>query len=114
MEVAARREEIIYAEHVENDVRTRELVQDFRKLVDDIVNYVEPSALSQIKNSPRYIQLMGDLSKMDITRIIREGKEQEPLSRDYDFSKASIEWNMKDGYNLAKQALLNRKKIDGS
>ena len=45
---------------------------------------------SQIKHSPLYIQTMGDAPPISITRIIHEGEEGEPPSRDYDFSRKSI------------------------
>jgi NADPH-dependent 2,4-dienoyl-CoA reductase/sulfur reductase-like enzyme/predicted acylesterase/phospholipase RssA len=105
MEVMVRRDEIVYSERVRNDVRTRDLVREFRKLVEEILGDVTFDKLVQIKNKPRYIQLMGDVSSMTITRIIREAIENEELSKDYDFSHDSIRQHKQQGYDTARKAL---------
>lgn len=105
MEVLLRRDEIVYSERIRNDVRTRNLLHDFHKLVEEILGEVTPDKLMQIKQRPRYIQLMGDVAPIAITRIVREVVEDEPLSKDYDFSAMSIEQHKRSGYNMAQQAL---------
>lgn len=105
MEVMARHDEIVYSERSRNDVRTRDLVHNFRKLVEEILGHLESATAAQIKHRPRYIQLMGDVAPMMITRIIREGAENEASSKDYDFSRRSIEQHKRDGYKMAKEAL---------
>jgi predicted acylesterase/phospholipase RssA len=105
MEVMLRRDEIVYSERIRNDVRTRNLLHDFHKLVEEILGEVTPDKLMQIKQRPRYIQLMGDIAPIAITRIVREVVEDEPLSKDYDFSAMSIEQHKRSGYNMAQQAL---------
>jgi NTE family protein len=91
VEVLLRRDEIVYSERIRNDVRTRNLLHDFHKLVEEILGEVTPDKLMQIKQRPRYIQLMGDIAPIAITCIVREVVEDEPLSKDYDFSAMSIE-----------------------
>lgn len=59
--------------------------------------YLEPEAVEQIKPRPRYIQTMVDSCSISITRIVREGKEGEPASKDYDFSRKSIEEHKDEG-----------------
>lgn len=105
MEVMGRRDEIVYSERIRRDSSGQALMSDFRKLVEEIVNYVEPATAAQLKQRPRYIELMGDDTTMDITRIIREGTEGEPASKDYDFSRTSIERYQLAGYEMARQAL---------
>ena len=105
MEVLARRDEIGFAERINKDIQTRELVQDFRNLIQEILDHMEPEAIALMKQRPRYIQLMGDLAPIAITRILREGEIGEPSSRDYDFSKTAVEKNWQDGYTQAKTAL---------
>src|SRR5262249_16392958 len=68
VEVMFRRDEIVYSERIRNDERTRNLMHDFRRLVDDILIDVSPEKLMQIKQRPRYIQLMGDIAPTIITR----------------------------------------------
>lgn len=105
IEVMARRDEILYAERIRNDLRTRELVEDFRKLVDEIVGWLDEASARKVKQRPNYIQLVGDEAPTTITRIVREGETGEPSSRDYDFTRAAIDRNRQDGYRLARKAL---------
>ena len=105
VEVMFRRDEIVYSERIRNDVRTRNLLHDFRRLVEEILSDVPPERLIQIKQRPRYIQLMGDIAPTIITRIVREMAENEPLSKDYDFSTLSIEQHKHSGYIATLKAL---------
>jgi NTE family protein len=103
--VMARRDEILYSERVRKDVRTRELIHDFRWLIEEILNSAPPASAGVIRQRPSYVQLMGDMAPLKITRIIHEGEEGELPSRDYDFSKKSIEQHKRAGYLTAVQAL---------
>ena len=105
MEVMLRRDEIVYSERIRNDVRTRNLLHDFHRLVEEILVDVTPEKLMQIKQRPRYIQLMGDIAPIVITRIVREMAEDEPLSKDYDFSAMSIEQHKQSGYSATLKLL---------
>jgi len=105
VEVMFRRDEIVYSERIRNDERTRNVMHDFRRLVDDILVDVSPEKLMQIKQRPRYIQLMGDIAPTIITRVVREMAEDEPLSKDYDFSALSIEQHKQRGYSATRSAL---------
>jgi NTE family protein len=105
VEVMFRRDEIVYSERIRNDERTRNVMHDFRRLVDDILVDVSPEKLMQIKQRPRYIQLMGDIAPTIITRVVREMAEDEPLSKDYDFSALSIEQHKQRGYSATLGAL---------
>jgi NTE family protein len=105
VEVMFRRDEIVYSERVRNDVRTRNLRRDFRRLVEEILVDLPPDRLIQITQRPRYIQLMGEIAPTTITRITREMEEGEPLSKDYDFSTLSIERSKENGYRAAQKAL---------
>jgi NADPH-dependent 2,4-dienoyl-CoA reductase/sulfur reductase-like enzyme/predicted acylesterase/phospholipase RssA len=105
IEVMSRRDEIVYSERIRNDVRTRNLLHDFRRLVEEILVDVSPERLMQIKQRPRYIQLMGDIAPTIITRVVREMAENEPLSKDYDFSTLSIELHKQSGYSATLKAL---------
>lgn len=105
MEVIGRRDEIVYAERIRRDSSEQALVSDFHKLVDAILTRLGAVEAEQVRQWAPYIQLMGEESRMDITRIIREGVEGEPASKDYDFSETSIANHMSAGYEMAKQAL---------
>ncbi len=104
MEVMVRRDEIVYSERIRNDVRTRDVVREFHKLVGEILGDVPADKLVQIKQRPRYIQLMGDVAPATIMRIVRLG-EDDSLSKDYDFSSKSLEQHKRSGYTMTQQAL---------
>lgn len=105
MEVMARRDEIVYSERVQSDLRFRETVRAYRWLVEGLLNYVDPAELAKIKQRPLFIELMGDGVATTITRFIRAGTTGEPSSRDYDFSDTAIRTNQSDGYALVKKTL---------
>jgi NADPH-dependent 2,4-dienoyl-CoA reductase/sulfur reductase-like enzyme/predicted acylesterase/phospholipase RssA len=105
IEIMARRDEIVYSERVRSDLRTREIVDAYRRLVDGILSQVSPADSKRIKHWPTYIQLMGNGAPMNITRIVRRRSATDSPSRDYDFSDVSIRANVSDGYALAKRIL---------
>lgn len=105
LEVLARRDEILFAERIRNDMGTKELVSDFRALVEEILGEVGADAANRLRSRPRYIELMGTLAPMTITRIAREGEVGEPSSRDFDFSRASVTANREQGYRMTQEAL---------
>jgi NADPH-dependent 2,4-dienoyl-CoA reductase/sulfur reductase-like enzyme/predicted acylesterase/phospholipase RssA len=105
IEVIVRKEEILYSEKIRKDIRTRELIDNYRKLIEEIISYLEPKEVEQIKQRPRYIQTMGDSGSVSITRIVNEGEEGEPASKDYDFSRRSIEERKDEGYKMARVIL---------
>ncbi len=105
IEVMARRDEIFYSEKIRKDVRTRELIENSKKLIEEMMGYLEPAVVEQIKQRPLYIRTMGDSPSLSITRIVHEGEEGEPASKDYDFSHRSIEEHKKEGYRITKKIL---------
>ena len=110
MEIMARRDEILYSERVRSDLRIHELMDAYRHLIDGILGQINPGDAKKIKHWPSYIQLMGDGAAMNITRFIRMGADEEPSSRDYDFSDMSIQLNQSQGYALAKRVLESSEK----
>ena len=105
MEVLARRDEIVFAERIRNDLATQELIDDFRALVEELLGEITDEAASRMRSRPRYIELMGTVATTTITRIVREGAEGEPSSRDYDFSRSAVSRNREQGYRLTLAAL---------
>jgi NTE family protein len=108
VEVMGRRDEIVYAERIRRDSTEQALLSDFRKLVEGILTRVDAVNAAQIRQWPPYVQLMGGDARMDITRIVRQGVEGEPASKDYDFSRASIAMHIEAGYATARLALLDK------
>jgi NTE family protein len=104
-EVLMRRDEIVYAERVRNDVRVRERIRDFRNLVQEIMDDLEPEACEYLRQSPRFIQLMAEAAPTTITRIVNELAPGELPFMDVDFSAPSIERHKQAGYQMTKRAL---------
>jgi hypothetical protein len=71
---------------------------------------VEPEAAAQIRRRPRYIETVGETSPLSVTRINREAVEGESVSRDYEFSRASIDQLIAQGYAIAVKTLKQRAK----
>jgi NADPH-dependent 2,4-dienoyl-CoA reductase/sulfur reductase-like enzyme/predicted acylesterase/phospholipase RssA len=105
MEVISRRDEIAYSERIRSDLRFRELSGAYRDLVHRILDLVDPATQAKIRQRPLYIELMGDGASTTITRFVRQGRDGEPWSRDYDFSDISIRANQQQGYALVKETL---------
>jgi len=112
-EVLARRDEIFFSEKIRRDIHTKELIENYRRLVEEIMGYLEPGVAQQIMQRPLYIRTMGELTPISITRIVHEGEEGEPSSRDYDFSWRTARQHMEEGYRVAKRILRkeSRKKV---
>lgn len=104
-EVMTRRDEIVYSEKIRKDVRTRNLIRDFRQLAEEVVNAVDPLTAGQIRQRPHYIQLMGDLAPMKITRIVLMEETGSIQGKDYDFSRKTIEGRKRKGYETTIRAL---------
>lgn len=112
-EVVLRRDEIVYADRMQNDARFVEHAGEFRELVREILHLVEPDAIRSIEQRPRYIRLMGNRAGLTVTRIVRNSDPAMPHMSDYDFSAATIARLQVQGYEAAKQALQERGK-DGA
>ena len=100
-----RRDEIVYAERVRNDVRVRERIGDFRSLVQEIMDNVEPEACERLRQSPRFIQLMAEMPPTTITRIVNEVPAGEQPFREIDFSAQRIAQYKEGGYQMTKRIL---------
>jgi len=105
VQVIARRDEIVFAERVRNDVRARELIDKYRDLVEEIMGQLGDDTARALRAKTRFIQLMGHVVPTTVTRIVRQGEPGEASSRDYDFSERAVERNQQEGYRLACEAL---------
>lgn len=104
-EVFSRRDEINYGERIRNDGHVRELVHEFRALVDEIMTAVDPDVAARLQQRPRYVHLMGRGATTSITHIVRDGSAREPLAAHYDFSIPAINRHRKEGYLIAQRLL---------
>lgn len=104
-EVLLRRDEIVYSERVRSDLRHREKVGAYRKLIDRILDRLEPAEAARIRHQPEYIQLMGDGAATRITRFARNGSGQRTASLHNDFSARAIGMHREEGYAVARKTL---------
>ena len=107
-EVLARRDEILFAEKIRRSVRNWEYIDGFRQLVEEIMGNLEPKLAEQIKRRPRYIETVGESCPLSITRFSRDVVEGEAISRDYEFSRQSIDQHIAQGYDIAAKILQRR------
>lgn len=107
-EVMARRDEVLFAEKIRRNIRIREQIDDYRQLVEEIMASLDPKTAEQIKRRPHYIETVGDACPFSITRITREPVEGESLSRDYEFSRNTIQQYIAQGYRATAKALAQR------
>jgi predicted acylesterase/phospholipase RssA len=104
-EVLSRRDEILYCEKMAGTLRTRDTIETFRSLVDEIMAELPPGTADQIRQRPEYIETMGEASSVSITRIEHRSEPDDLASRDYDFSRESIERLIGLGYEAAQTAI---------
>ena len=104
----ARRDEIVFAEKIRRNIRTWEYIDDYRQLVEEIMTSVEPKTAAQIRRRPRYLETVGETCPLSVIRINREPVEGESLSRDYEFSRKSIDQLIAQGYAVAAKTLERR------
>lgn len=109
-EVLARRDEIVFAEKIRRNIQTWEYIDDYRQLVEEIMTSVEPKIAEQIKRRPSYIETVGEVCPLSVIRINREPIEGESVSRDYEFSRKSIDQLIAQGYAIAAKTLERRAK----
>ncbi|MGH8854190.1 MAG: patatin-like phospholipase family protein, partial [Telluria sp.] len=105
MEVMGRRDEIVYAERIRRDSSEQAILSDLRKLVTGILAQVPAAAAGRIRAWPSFVQLMGEDTTLDITRLTREPLDGEAASKDYDFSRGSIDRHIAAGHAMATRVL---------
>ena len=104
-EVLARRDEILFAEKIRRNIRTWEYINDYRRLVEEIIANLEPTIAEKIKRRPHYIETVGEAGPLSITRITREPVEGESTPQDYEFSRKSIDQYIARGYAVTAKTL---------
>jgi patatin-like phospholipase len=105
-DVLARRDEIFFAEKIRRNIRSWEQIDDYRQLVEEIMGNLEPKVAEQISRRPRYIETLGEACPLSVRRITREPVHGELISRDYEFSRKTIDQHIADGYAVTTRTLL--------
>jgi NADPH-dependent 2,4-dienoyl-CoA reductase/sulfur reductase-like enzyme/predicted acylesterase/phospholipase RssA len=101
MEVSARRDEIVYSERIKRDTSARDIARDYGRLVEDLLQELDPARAEIMRQRPRFIELMGESAPLTVVRIVREPEEDETLGRDFDFSRRAVLRNLEHGYAAA-------------
>ena len=109
-EVLARRDEILYCEKMTGTLRARDAIETFRSLVEEIMAALPSETADQIRQHPQYIESMGEASSVSITRIELQGEPGDLASRDYDFSRQTIDGLIARGYEAAQAAIARDKR----
>ncbi|MES2191238.1 MAG: FAD-dependent oxidoreductase [Pseudomonadota bacterium] len=104
-DVWTRRDEILYAERMRRTTSEDAVLGEFRKLVDECLSQLDKVSAEQIRQRPRYVDLMGEDTHFDIIRILREASPHETASRDFDFSTISLNLHRVNGYHAGLQAM---------
>jgi len=105
MEVMSRKDEIFYSEKIRNEIRTMQIMEDYKRLVRELSELMDEEQLEKMKSRPLYIETMKRTGPVSIIRFERKEDEGEMSSRDYDFSWNSVRKNMEKGYSEAKRTL---------
>jgi len=58
-------------------VLLKEKIGDFRALVQEIMDSVEPEARERLRQNPRFIQLMAEAGPTSIVRIVNDVRRDE-------------------------------------
>src|SRR6476620_2507773 len=87
------------------NIRTWGYIDNYRKLVEEVMSSLDPKTAEQISKRPRYIETVGEACPMSVTRITREPVEGESVFRDYEFSRKSIDQHIAQGYALTAKTL---------
>ena len=104
-DVLARRDEIFFAEKIRRNIRSWEHIDDYRQLTEEIMANLEPKVAEQIRRRPRYIETVGEDCPLSVTRITREPVDGESISRDYEFSRKTIDQHIANGYAVTAKTL---------
>ncbi|MEZ5855999.1 MAG: FAD-dependent oxidoreductase [Hyphomicrobiaceae bacterium] len=105
IEVAARRDEIIYSERVKRDAFGRNIALEYGRLVDELLEELDPARAEIMRQRPRFIELMGDIAPPEIVRIVRDVEDDDKVGRDHDFSETAVHRNRDSGFAAALKKL---------
>jgi NTE family protein len=104
-EVLSRRDEIVYAEKVRREVRNKELLENYRQLVADLLSQLDTATAERMMRRPLYLDTIGHTAPIAMTRFVHHGEPGEGSSKDYEFSAETVEHHIALGYKTALREL---------
>jgi len=103
--VLARQKDILYADRTESDSRACELRNETLALIQELMEHLDPETAGRIRESGRYRRLVEQACWVEITRFDHTGEAFESESKDYDFSRKTIQEHIRHGYEQAQAVL---------
>lgn len=112
--VLARQKDILYADKTESDLRLCQLQNETLALIQELMAHIDPETARRIQKSGRYQRLVEQACPVAITRFVHEGEAFESESKDYDFSRGTIQGHIRHGYKHARAILAQEAAAAGS
>ncbi len=103
--VLARRKDILYSEKTECDLRTCELQNETLDLIQEFMEHLDPETAVRIRQSELYQRVIEQACRVEIIRFVHTGEAFESESKDYDFSRGTIQEHIRHGYKEARAIL---------
>lgn len=104
-EVETRQKDVTYASrsqrHIDAYLRMHKLRDTIREL------YEKVPAEKRTREDRRELELIGSASTLHIVRLVYAGQDWHMASKDFNFSRGSIEWRWEQGYRDAARAIEN-------
>lgn len=112
--VLARRKDILYSDKTESDLRVCEHQNETLALIQELVEHVDPGTAERVRQSGRYQRVFKQACRVEITRFVHRGEAFESESKDYDFSRGTIQEHIRLGYEQAQAILGQEASATGS
>jgi len=112
--VLARQKDILYRDKTESNILACEMHTATLELIHELMAQLDPAIVNRIKQSERYQRLAEQGCRVDITRFTHEGEAFESESKDYDFSRGTIQAHIRHGYEQAQAILAQEARAAGS
>lgn len=103
--VLSRQKDILYADRTESDCRACELRNETVALIQELIEHVDPETAARIRKGVRYQRVVEHACQAEITRFDHTGEAFESESKDYDFSRGTIQEHIRHGYEQAQAVL---------
>jgi Patatin phospholipase len=94
----------VFAEKIRRNIHTWEYITTTASSVRKMAS-LEPKTAEQISKRPRYIETVGEARPLSVTRITHEWVKGKSPTRDYEFSRKSIDQHIADGHALTAKTL---------
>ncbi len=108
--VLARRKDILYSDKTGSDLRVCEQQNEALAIIQELVDQLDPETAQRIRQTGRYQRAVQQACRVEITRFVHRGEAFESESKDYDFSRGTIQEHIRFGYEQA-QAILAREAV---